>query len=578
MASSQENASATVQRVTLDTSLTCSHNPNATTPCKNIGSLACKNCLLVVYCSKSCQKAHWPIHRKNCKYMNDWEPSWVKECRLPSFLRDNFIYYPRGVRKPLWGEVPAVDVVQLEQNEGKDYQKPLDLLFAASGDMRNAILSVVNLPERYKGPLHIVLNDGEINIVARNLMFLLIFLVEDNPSFAAEHVLHLWYSALITESCQSLLQDKIRPMIQGVCNNIMHKSSSSLVSETWSFGNVSVQLKLSRDNWLSLLSYFDVPEGLTVEAAQHIRRGTVLAPERVDHRDKALSLKTPPARIGTLKFRTDGILIPFSSACEEFTIPNPTLFDSTHGWLMMDDSDPTCGWLLNSFLGLKVGPAKNDIYGKLYFYLRQLFMDFHHRLRTLPVNFNLLQVDAKLLHSHLDEKRFDRIDMSSLADVFHLGVWDTLEVFGPLLQPKMVNQHATLIALFSTALTDMMIMKQIGLLPPDNHEEQIAKVLQYKPEFRSRDALNNIKISSALPLVQNMERDFKRYITLNKFYLASRQYGLQMKYAHTIIEQWPLKIDDEDEPTEKAKEYFSQLLSSGHTGQERYVEWKLALR
>ncbi|KAI1469074.1 uncharacterized protein F4812DRAFT_457619 [Daldinia caldariorum] len=574
MASSLENVDATVQRMTLDTSLTCSHNPNAPTPCKNVGSLACKDCLLVSYCSKSCQKAHWPIHRKDCKSMNNWEPSWIKEHRMPSFLSYNFANQFHKVQEVLWGRVPAIDVVQLEQNEGRDYQKPLDLLFAASGDMRNAILSVANLPEHYKGPLRIVLEDKQMPIVARNLIFLMTFLVEDNPSLAAEHVLHIWYSALITESCRSLLQDKLRPMIQDVCNQIMHKSSSSLLSKTWLFGNVSVRLILCRDNWFSLLSYLDVPKGLTIEAAQCIRRGTMLAPQSVDDRDRALSLKVPCVRIGTLRFRADGILLPFSSSREEFTIPNPTLFASTGQWPIMDTCDPTLGWLPNSFLELDIGPTTNDIYGKLHYYLRQLFMDFHRRLRVLPVKFDLLQVDVESLRFRLDEERFDRIDASNLADVCYLGIDETLKAFSPLIERKTVNPHATLITLFSEAIFDIQVLKQVGILPLDNPEEQLVKVLRFKSEFRPPNALNVINVVMAAPLVQDMNKDFQTYMAINKFELVALQYGLQMKDTHTIINPWPMKIDDEDEPTEKAKEYFSQLLSSGHTGQERYVEWK----
>lgn len=35
-----------------------------------------------------------------------------------------------GTIKYLWGNIPAVDVVKLEENEGKDFAQPLSLLFA----------------------------------------------------------------------------------------------------------------------------------------------------------------------------------------------------------------------------------------------------------------------------------------------------------------------------------------------------------------------------------------------------------------------------------------------------------------
>lgn len=35
-----------------------------------------------------------------------------------------------GVAKYLWGNVPAFDVIQLGQNEGVNFQNPINLLFA----------------------------------------------------------------------------------------------------------------------------------------------------------------------------------------------------------------------------------------------------------------------------------------------------------------------------------------------------------------------------------------------------------------------------------------------------------------
>lgn len=49
---------------------------------------------------------------------------------------------------------------------------------------------------------------------------------------------------------------------------------------------------------------------------------------------------------------------------------------------------------------------------------------------------------------------------------------------------------------------------------------------------------------------------------------------LEVKKENTIIEKWPMKL--KLKPGQKgAKEEFDLLLSSSHTGQERYVEWKV---
>ncbi len=48
---------------------------------------------------------------------------------------------------------------------------------------------------------------------------------------------------------------------------------------------------------------------------------------------------------------------------------------------------------------------------------------------------------------------------------------------------------------------------------------------------------------------------------------------LDMKATNTIIDAWPMKFQG-GRPTEQAKRAFALLLSSNHTGQERYMEWK----
>lgn len=54
----------------------------------NADRFACSRCRLVQYCSKECQTAHWPVHKKEtCKdeYMDaDWKLNWLKERRQPA--------------------------------------------------------------------------------------------------------------------------------------------------------------------------------------------------------------------------------------------------------------------------------------------------------------------------------------------------------------------------------------------------------------------------------------------------------------------------------------------------------------
>lgn len=84
------------------------------------------------YCGKGCQKAHWQVHKRDCKSplkSHAWQPDWALQNRRPTFIGDG----PPvgfGQKKYLWGNVPALDILRLEANEGEYYGEPLSLLFA----------------------------------------------------------------------------------------------------------------------------------------------------------------------------------------------------------------------------------------------------------------------------------------------------------------------------------------------------------------------------------------------------------------------------------------------------------------
>ncbi|KAI0185492.1 hypothetical protein EV127DRAFT_348191 [Xylaria flabelliformis] len=570
--------------------LCCNHQ--AESPCTKVGSLACKNCLMVAYCSKGCQTAHWPTHRKDCQspiMKGTWKPRWIAESRQPTFMtheaQDPVSF---GVVKYLWGNVPAFDVIQLGQNEGANFRNPINLLFAASGDLRNIVLSVANLPQSYRSPLSIVINDLEIDIVARNLIFLLIMLVEEDPNVAAESMIHVWYSALVTEPCYALLQKKLKPIVEDICNKIAGKPSKTLLGKTWNFGRNSLRLVLTQEVWMKLPSYFEVPSGMTKETACAVRQAVVNAPSRVDYFDRALLLRSPAMGLGMIRYRNDGVLVPFGQDREAFLIPNPTFFQSSNEWPMMDSADPTDGWSMKTFLATKAGPAKNDVYGQLYHHLKRLFANFHRYLHSKPVSFELHHTDAQLLDKTLAGREFDRIEVSNICDSGYLGIATTLKTFGPLLRSSSANPHATLITTFLNAVPETKLMYQ--MISPSAadlvHKSDTRRALKYmEPDLTAptgtpadnsaRLQTTSIKILCGVELVGDMDKYFNLYIHQHAFAHAALFAGVKMKERHTIIPPWPLRVKGDLNPTQKDKEDFKLLLGTAHVGHERYVEWKV---
>lgn len=182
--------------------------------------------------------------------------------------------------------------------------------------------SLTGLPTTYTGHCEVVVNDRDFGIVARNAILLLTAL-HFSPDAAMPIMLHIWYSALLPTQMLRSLQENVLPLVQEVCKKIQAKPAQSLLSKTWIYGSRSLRLVLTKEQWDSLLLYFEVPDGLSAAQAQAIRALTTLAPERKDYVDRALFTQPPAQRVCTMKFRKDGILLPFGSSRKEFDTPNP---------------------------------------------------------------------------------------------------------------------------------------------------------------------------------------------------------------------------------------------------------------
>lgn len=188
-----------------------------------------------------------------------------------------------GAQKYVWGNIPAFDVMRLESNVGTDYSANLRLLFAgkysgariltscgfskrdicspiASGDLRNVIKTVARLPLAYSNALDITINDRDFDIVARNLILLLVALTAEKINEVVDCILPLWYSALVRESDIEVLQRRIRPLIEEVCGKIKEKTSSALCAKKWIFGQRSLRVVLGKSSWVRLLAFVSKPE------------------------------------------------------------------------------------------------------------------------------------------------------------------------------------------------------------------------------------------------------------------------------------------------------------------------------
>lgn len=118
---------------------------------------------------------------------------------------------------------------------------------------------------------------------------------------------------------------------------------------------------------------------------------------------------------------------------------------------MMDDAIPLNGWSVPAVQasGKRHGVNPNDIYGCLFFHVKDEFKNFARRLRDYDITIHITAYDARTISKNisLDEFKpfgkncFDRIETSNIADT--MGIPRVLEDWGPLLNKR--NKHATLL-------------------------------------------------------------------------------------------------------------------------------------
>ncbi|KAL4268876.1 MUB1/samB family protein [Pleurotus pulmonarius] len=414
-------------------------------PCSGTGSSFCSKCRLVAYCSKDCQAVDWKRHKADCNspYLKPtWKPAWIVESRLPACAGsdEQSLFGIQGVH--LWGNVPAIDCLNIAKNEqGAAKTMDFDLCFAASGDIRNMVRTVNGLPIDYVGRCKILLNDRNPVIVARNILILHTLLADDHtPQEAAEAAVHLMYSSFLSREIADHLQHSLMDILDN--NDVFSRPMFEL--------NIEGNGRLNSVSHPTVISFLDtlVTVVYSRSAAAQSRDGVMMAPSRIDYLDRHLSLLRPPHRLSFLRNRKTGILAPFGTDVAHFTEPNKLMFSPDGVWLAADSADPICGWdaVSVSSTGKEHGLDPGDIYGALFFHTKKEFMTFAQRVRRQRISIFVTLFDAIDLPSHLSPgllpfEKFDRIETSNLCDF--VGFIPILDKWHNLLKP---TPHATLLA------------------------------------------------------------------------------------------------------------------------------------
>ncbi|KAJ5335809.1 uncharacterized protein N7506_005745 [Penicillium brevicompactum] len=239
---------------------------------------------------------------------------------------------------------------------------------------------------------------------------------------------------------------------------------------------------------------------------------------------------------------------------------------------MDDKADPLDGWPIRE-VAREQTLAKEDLYGKLYVYLRRVFQQFLDGLARIEIDIELFNVDAIQLPGILQGNKYARIEVSNITDAGYLGTRETLRLLSPLLQPPQKNPHATIISAYLNAIMEMV--KQGDDRDQTPNMELLMKFLPDIDMFSllRPESAQSLKLWDARTIVIDRHKFFERYISVFRFGLISADLQVAMKDRKTVVEAWPTK------PILKrgqqgSQDEFNILLDSNFTCVERFVEWR----
>lgn len=495
-----------------------------------------------------------------------------------------------GAGLSLWGNTPAVDLINLVTNEN-DLSKDYTIALPASGDLRHVIKTVNSLPERYTGELTILLNDLEPSVSSRNLILLMLLGNIQDEAVAADMALHFWYSVFVPTRYKKGFWEAVALYLQFDNAHAVDGIPPFPLTPT---ANVSYPIVPATE---ASLRHCGLGESLDEDAARKEYHRVRNLPSRVDFFSRMYGPLRPSHRVAFQEYRRTGVIMPFGANIEHFTEPNPSLFRSSDKrWGGIDTADPLHGWDQGDVVasGRAHGTSAEDIYGCFYFYISDQLRLFHRRLHEgkFRVSFRIYCSEARQLarilqnntlrgHGLLASTRFDRIMVSNIMDHSYVGIRETLKSWGPLLSNR---QKAVFLGYF---MNWGVVQKGSTVEESEDpgEEERILKILspRYKipvkfPGIRDLKLMNDwITMSDEAILHYENSRPFTRFLKLQGLDEALRAVRLKLRETHTILPHRygaPLTAPSSALPefaNEDTLYYWRRLV--GYTWAERFVEF-----
>ncbi|KAK4066642.1 hypothetical protein Trihar35433_7069 [Trichoderma harzianum] len=268
---------------------------------------------------------------------------------------------------------------------------------------------------------------------------------------------------------------------------------------------------------------------------QHV----TLDPRRRDAREYHYSKMTdsPHLRMVYQRFLEDGMLLPFGHSRLDFVYPNGALFPEDITYSYAESGSPLAAW---GVLDVNKTPwaAENDLYGKLYCFLRGVVGNCLHWLGPNEIGLCFHNVPIRTLPSRLAKREYDRIEyflatqVSNVCGREELSIRDTFQLFSGHLKDPADNPHATLMTWFVNAAKEPKDARGNAQSLPITFRLQ----LLYN-NFDSKAPASH-QVFTLVHVPGFIDRYFTEYMNTREFEQIAGESGMEMKSENTVVDKW----------------------------------------
>ncbi|OAA33969.1 MYND finger family protein [Metarhizium rileyi] len=571
----------------LVTKPTCAARDEQGRPCDAAPTVPCPSCLLVAYCGDTCRVRHWGVHKLDCKKTQVFE-------RLGDSLageQDDARYYPT-----FWAGYAATDILNLEKTEGRFFDGELSLLLAGQSPFRHFIYSLLKIPKTATPTLQAHFRIISTPSLYRDFLVMhLLFAQNQDPYLNAEAAIHLMYSAKLPR----LLWDHIAKVMgpyfcdldttfDELTGHQDSRDSDSCESEipshfVWRHDELEFAAVLFGFQWRWLRNIATPKTQMSSEQASIVRALDI--ENNCEPLRSAASRMTRSRALGMMKWRRDGLLLPFGHPTEAI------LFRDDGSYPAGASAEPIGEWPME-VLDFGDDLAQNDVYGKMFYYLRDMLVRFQEERKRFTIR--IVVASAKLhdvLHDVPEEIFFDRIHMGELWD-FHPAC--NLTIAATYLRHRDENPFATMLAMSRQSVVRGTELEPPGDALGDNLTalaSSSAVLDEYAPPTAIGDGCSKAGLRRRIGLLMwhNWDKFSDRFLYnpgLFAFYVSFALttgnfdsvfkcgfLGLEYKEKNTITRKWPNRLvhSRNDKPTLRD---FNRYVGWFDNVPQRWIEWR----